>query len=40
MGATPDAIVQCECCGVGVIEAKCPFSCVEKSIQSNAVENP
>ena len=30
MGATPDAIVQCECCGVGVIEVKCPFSCVEE----------
>ena len=40
IGATPDGIVQCECCGVGVIEVKCPFSCVEKSIQSNAVENP
>ena len=40
MGATPDDIVQCECCGVGVIKVKCPFSCVEKSIQSNAVENP
>ena len=25
MGVTPDDIVQCECCGVGVIEVKCPF---------------
>ena len=32
MGATPDDIVQCECCGVGVIEVKCPFLCVDKSI--------
>ena len=40
MGATPNGIVQFECCGVGVIEIKCPFSCVEKSIQLNAVENP
>ena len=40
MGATRDGIVQCECCGVGVIEDKCPYSCVEKSIWLNAVENP
>ena len=29
MGVTPDDIVQCECCGVGVIEVKCPF-CVSR----------
>ena len=40
MGATPDGVVHCECCGTGVIEIKCPFSCSEKCIQLNAVENP
>ena len=24
-GATPDGIVRCECCGVGVLEVKCPY---------------
>ena len=31
MGATPDGIVTCECCGRGVLEIKCPFSCKDKS---------
>ena len=25
LGATPDGIVHCTCCGKGVVEAKCPF---------------
>ena len=25
LGATPDCIVSCECCGVGLLEIKCPF---------------
>ena len=24
MGATPDGVVNCECCGKGVLEIKCP----------------
>ena len=31
MGATPDGVVNCECCGKGVLEIKCPYSCVTKS---------
>ena len=31
MGASPDGIVSCECCGQGVIEIKCPFSCIDKT---------
>lgn len=31
MGASPDGIVKCNCCGRGVIEVKCPYSCKEKS---------
>ena len=26
MGATPDGVVSCDCCGKGVVELKCPFS--------------
>ena len=25
IGASPDAIVTCECCGKGTVEVKCPF---------------
>ena len=31
MGATPDGVVHCECCGKGVLEIKCPYSCVTTS---------
>lgn len=30
IGATPDAIVVCDCCGSGVVEIKCPY-CVRDS---------
>lgn len=26
LGASPDGIISCDCCGVGVIEIKCPYS--------------
>ena len=26
LGASPDGFIQCECCGDGIIEIKCPFS--------------
>ena len=25
LGASPDSIVSCTCCGKGVVEVKCPF---------------
>lgn len=25
IGASPDPIVTCECCGMGTVEVKCPF---------------
>ena len=31
MGASPDGIVTCVCCGRGVIEIKCPYSCRDKT---------
>lgn len=27
VGASPDGIVECNCCGTGVLEIKCPYSC-------------
>ena len=32
-GATPDGVVQCICCGRGVVEVKCPFKCKTKSFK-------
>ena len=29
LGASPDGYTECECCGKGIIEIKCPFSCKE-----------
>ena len=26
IGASPDAIASCTCCGTGVIEVKCPYA--------------
>ena len=33
IGASPDALVQCNCCGEGVVEVKCPFWAKDKMIQ-------
>lgn len=27
LGATPDRIVSCDCCGTGLLEIKCPSTC-------------
>ncbi|CAL9686377.1 unnamed protein product [Knipowitschia caucasica] len=34
VGATPDGIVQCDCCGVGLVEVKCPYTAKEKGLSS------
>ena len=39
IGASPDALVQCNCCGEGVVEVKCPFCPRDKIIQ-DACECP
>ena len=26
LGASPDALIECECCGEGLVEVKCPYS--------------
>lgn len=31
IGASPDALVQCSCCGLGVVEVKCPFCAKDAS---------
>ncbi|XP_071100192.1 nucleolar transcription factor 1-A-like [Haliotis cracherodii] len=31
LGATPDSWVECACCGVGVVEVKCPFPALSPS---------
>ena len=35
MGASPDGIIQCHCCGIGSLEVKCPFSSKEKLPDDN-----
>lgn len=36
IGTSPDGMVQCTCCGTGVIEIKYPFSCKEKRFSERA----
>ena len=37
LGASPDGFTQCECCGKGVLEIKCPFS--SKDLHPDAMKN-
>ena len=37
-GASPDGMVTCICCGTGVIEIKCPYSCRNKSLKEVSEE--
>ena len=37
LGASPDSIVDCDCCGKGVVEVKCPL-CAEKSSLEEAAK--
>ena len=36
VGASPDGIVQCSCCGCGVLEMKYPYSCKDQSFEDRA----
>ena len=38
LGASPDALVECKCCGKGVVEIKCPYNCCNKSLEDIACE--
>ena len=35
LGATPDGIVYCDCCGGGVLEVKCPYCYIEDIPEAN-----
>ena len=37
-GASPDSVVSCDCCGIGVVEVKCPF-CLGKSVLSDKADS-
>lgn len=39
VGAGPDALVNCACCGNGVLEVKCLFTCKDKDFQSVVNDN-
>ena len=38
VGASPDGVVTCTCCGTGVLEIKCPYSCRNKGLQELSEE--
>lgn len=38
-GASPDGFVKCSCCGWGVVEIKCPFSCRNLSFRKASEES-
>ena len=40
LGASPDALVQCECCGQGVVEVKCPYCGRDKTILETSEMQP
>lgn len=39
LGASPDGISKCDCCGTGLIEIKCPYKGKEKPINEIKFEN-
>ena len=36
IGASPDAFIECKCCGLGVVEVKCPFCTRSATLESVA----
>ena len=38
LGASPDALIQCDCCGEGVVEIKCPFCIRQTSLGEAALK--
>ena len=37
MGASPDGLLECKCCGLGLVEVKCPL-CIQQSSLGEAVD--
>ena len=40
IGASPDGVIQCTCCGRGVLEIKCPYCHRDSSVIAAAREDP
>ena len=40
IGASPDALVDCKCCGQGILEVKCPLCAEHSTLTSVATANP
>ena len=38
LGASPDGLVQCTCCGHGTLEIKCPYSCRNMKFEEKALD--
>ena len=38
VGASPDRLVYCQCCGHGIVEIKCPIRCADKAPSSDVLE--
>ncbi|XP_069108924.1 uncharacterized protein [Argopecten irradians] len=39
LGASPDGHVNCECCGKGLLEIKCPYNIRDKTIKAAILDN-
>ena len=39
MGASPDGIINCACCGYGVLEIKCPYSCWDTALKDISADS-
>jgi len=35
LGASPDGLLSCKCCGTAVLEAKCPYSIKDQNIKES-----
>ena len=38
LGASPDGLISCKCCGQGILEVKCPYSCRDIPLSEYACE--
>ena len=37
--ASPDGLINCDCCGIGIVEIKCPYSLRETSLKEKIPKN-
>ena len=38
LGASSNALVECKCCGNGMVEIKCPYNCCNKTLEDVSCE--